>query len=223
MSELEPTAQLCDDFCQELSGADETSFTRTYNGEPASRIICRSDNLTLMADLSPLCIGHLLLVSNRHYYSFAEVCREHSDEVSEVTEQVSRLYAATFGEPLILEHGSSPDIAGSACISHAHWHILPVAVESVISRMDEDGLEHIDLDNLSELAAIADNQVPYFYVANRVYHRVYGIGRKMRQQYLRSLVGAILGIPDPQWDWALVIRKEYLRRCMSETIDWEFG
>lgn len=210
----------CEDFCQELGGSRTTSFMRAYQGEPETRIIASSNNLTLMADLSPLCMGHLLLVPDFHYLSYAGVCRDHKAEVEKVTAQIQELYAPAFGDPVVLEHGSSIDTSGSSCISHAHWHFLPVSVGRVFEAMDEDGLQHTDLNNLEDL--VAYEQVPYYYAANAEYRRVYGINHSMKQQYLRSVIGKILGIPDPEWDWALVIRKEYLRASMLTTAHWNF-
>ena len=216
--------RFCEDFCQELAGSKDTSFSRTYDGEPASRIIAVSNNLTLMADLSPLSIGHLLLVSNYHYYSYAEVCRDHLDEVGRVTDQVLTLYSSTFGDPVILEHGSSPDASGgSSCISHAHWHFLPVSAERISGVMTEDGLKHTNLESLGELAQTARRLVPYLYVASASHRSVFSIDRLIRRQYLRSVVGTILGIPDPIWDWAIVAKKQYLRSSMRATTDWCFN
>lgn len=215
-----PNETACEDFCQELTGSKDTSFTRTYKGEPRSRIIAASNNLTLMVDLSPLCTGHLLLVPNFHYYSYAAVCHDHMDEVAQVAAQVQNLYGSTFGDPVILEHGSSLDTMGSSCISHAHWHFLPVSADRVFEAMAEDGLKHTDLNSLDEL--VAYDQVPYYYAANAEYRRVYGIDRSMKQQYLRSVIGKVLGIPDPEWDWALVIRKECLRASMTASAYWSF-
>ena len=221
MSQLSGTT--CEDFCQTLIGFQDTCFLRTYNGNPASRIICRGSNLTVMADLSPLCVGHLLLVSNYHYYSYAEVCHDHLDEVMDVTSQVMNLYYSAFGDPLVLEHGSSPDSDSSSCINHAHWHFLPVSADRVFEIMTEDGLEYTELRDLGELAQIAHQQAPYYYAADSRYRRIYGINRSMRQQYLRSVVGRILEIPDPEWDWALVIRKDYLRATVAATAGWRLG
>jgi diadenosine tetraphosphate (Ap4A) HIT family hydrolase len=220
VSESKSPMAACEDLCQELMGATDTSFTRTYGGNPESRIIWQGRNLSLIADLSPLCVGHLLLVSNHHFYSFAEVCREYSEEVLGTVARVLELYSSAFGEPVILEHGSFAGMVGSACISHAHWHILPIPAELVVTRMDADGLDHVDLEGLSGLAFATGEQIPYFYVASAEYHRLYGIGRRMQQQYLRAVAGRILGIPDPQWDWALVVRKRHLRTSISLTTDW---
>ena len=218
MSDLSKTA--CEDFCQELTGSRDTSFARTYNGEPSSRVIAASENLTLMADISPLCIGHLLLVSNYHYYSYAEVCRDHLDEVTHITDQVLTQYSSTFGDPVILEHGSSLGSGISSCISHAHWHYLPISADSVSEVMAEDGLCPSDLKSLAELTQITRQQIPYYFVANAAYRRIYHIDRVIRQQYLRSVAGSILGIPDPLWDWALVTRRRYLQASMIAAAHW---
>jgi diadenosine tetraphosphate (Ap4A) HIT family hydrolase len=219
----EESANACGDFCQELCGVGQTSFSRTYGGYPATRIIGRTANLTLLADLSPLCVGHLLLVSDYHYLSFAEVVRDHYREVADTAVALLAVYAETFGEPTVLEHGSAVDAVGSACITHAHWHILPVDGARVAAQMTADGLDALDLGDLEDLAALADLQLPYFYVAHGGYRQVYGIGRSMRSQYLRSVVGAILGIPDPEWDWALVVRHQDLRLTMEATTAWQLG
>lgn len=217
----ENISTLCEDFCQELSGAEDTSFYRTYGGNPASRVIARTPRLSLLADLSPLCVGHLLLVSNRHYLSFAQVVQSHRSEVADVALAVLTLYASTFGMPVVLEHGSATDAVGSACITHAHWHILPIDGALVAAQMDADGLDHVDLADLGDLGPVADRQLPYFYVAHGEYRQVYGLGRGMRSQYLRSVVGGILGIPDPEWDWALVVRKQALRSTLQATVNWK--
>jgi diadenosine tetraphosphate (Ap4A) HIT family hydrolase len=220
MTQLNEAA--CEDFCQELTGSKDTSFISIYKGEPESRSIAASRNLTLMADFSPLCVGHLLLVSNSHYFSYASVCRDHLAEVAQVTAQVQDLYQSTFGvDPVVLEHGSSPDTENSSCITHAHWHFLPVSADRVFETLAEDGLEHTDLGTLDELLPYGRH--PYYYVANARYRRVYGVSRSLKQQYLRSVIGSILGIPDPEWDWALVIRKEFLRASVMATTRWSFN
>ena len=219
MSVPEEVVVACEDFCTELSGSVDTSFHRTYDGDPASRVICQGQSLTLLADLSPLCTGHLLLVSNHHYLSFAEVCVNHLVEVRESLKQIRSLYSTTFGPSVIIEHGSSLNQEGASCITHAHWHILPVEPETIIAAVAKDGLTYVDLRDLSDLTAAAAGN-SYYYVSDGNIHRIYRIDRTLPQQYMRSVVGRILGIPDPQWDWALVIRKEHLRTTMRATTEW---
>jgi len=208
------------DFCQELAGCADTEFTRTYIGDPESRIICRSSNLSLVADLSPLAAGHLLLLSNRHYLSFGEVLSDHAEEVGEAFLHVFGKYAETFGDPVVLEHGSSRAMDGSACIAHAHLHLLPLRLGAVHEVMTSDGLSASELPGMDSLRIFGDQGLPYFYCGNRAVHRVYGVSRVMRRQYLRSVAGRLLGMADPEWDYAIVVRRQLLRATMAKTAGW---
>jgi diadenosine tetraphosphate (Ap4A) HIT family hydrolase len=221
----EDAADLCvgADFCQELSGDPNTAFSRIYLGDPQSRIISRSSNLSLLADMSPLCVGHLLMVSNVHYLSFGEVIRDHGTEVEHVLNQLFGQYTSTFCEPLILEHGSSKEVDGAACITHAHWHVLPLKLDLVHDAISEDDLPVMDLGTIGDLATLGDQGRAYFYCADRFRHRVYGSNHTLRRQYLRSVAGALLGIPDPEWDYAVVVRKDLLRITMASTSSWRIG
>ncbi|HEX2316767.1 MAG TPA: hypothetical protein VHJ17_23680 [Thermomonospora sp.] len=203
-----------------MSGAADTEFSRTYQGNPASRIICRSPGLTLIADMSPLTVGHLLLASNEHYLSFGEVVGDHGNEVEDALGLLHDQYTATFGPPIIMEHGSSPLMDGSACITHAHMHLLPLELDAVHKAMTRDGLGASELTGVNDLKWLGRHGLPYFYCADRSRHRVYGVARTMRRQYLRSIAGELLGIADPEWDYAVVVRKELLRATLARVSGW---
>lgn len=223
MSETVDAVCVGADFCQELAGGAETEFSRTYIGDPESRIICRSLNLSLMADMSPLVAGHLLLVSNRHYLSFGEVLSDHDEEVGEVFVHIFDRYAETFGDPVVLEHGSSRSMDASACITHAHLHLLPLRLDAVHDVMTSDGLSGSELSGIEDLSFFGDRGLPYFYCGNRFVHRAYGVSRRMRRQYLRSVAGMLLGIADPEWDYAVTVRKELLRVTVAKTAGWKIA
>jgi len=101
--------------------------------------------------MSPLCVGHLLIVSQDHYLSFAEVMKDHESEVKVVLERVLEQYQNTFGQAVVLEHGSSLDIEGSGCITHAHWHLFPLEADAVHEIILDDGLCCSDLTDLEDL------------------------------------------------------------------------
>jgi diadenosine tetraphosphate (Ap4A) HIT family hydrolase len=206
-------------FCQELSGDPDTEFRAVYAGDPPTRIIDRGRNFILMADMSPLCAGHLLIAPYRHYLSFAEAVRDHEHEVRHMVRRVFELYAPAFGEPVILEHGSTSAIDGSSCITHAHWHLLPLRLDDVHAVMAADGLGWSEIGGLDELAQ-SGRDTAYFLCADRRRCRLYGPGRTRPRQYLRSVAGTILGIPDPEWDYAVVVRKDLLRMTMAATAGW---
>lgn len=200
------------DLCEELSGVDGTSFALTYGGDPPSRLISQTPSIRILADLSPLVVGHLLVVPVAHYLSFSELVGEHGAEVAGLLGDFLPRYRRVFGPPTILEHGSSADMTTSACVTHAHWHVLPVSAVRIHELIVADGLPFRELVGFADLAAFAGRS--YFYCSDGKFHRVYGIGGRMRSQYLRSLAGQVLGIPDPLWDYSLVVRRDYLRGTM---------
>jgi diadenosine tetraphosphate (Ap4A) HIT family hydrolase len=208
------------DFCPELSGELDTEFHRTYQEGPRSRIIGRSSNLYLLVDMSPLCVGHLLIVAKQHYLSFADVIKVHGPEVKDVLDSVLSRYHNTFGRHVVLEHGSSPGTDGSACITHAHWHLLPLEATLVHKIMLSDGLTATELGGLEDLATFTDQQNSYFYCADQSRYRVYGVAKRIRRQYLRSVAGKLLGIADPEWDYALVVRKDLFHTTLARVGDW---
>ena len=204
----------CDgaDLCEELGGADGTSFALTYGGDPPSRLIHQSSSIRILADLSPLVVGHLLVVPVAHYLSFSELVVEQGAEVAALLRDFLPRYRRAFGPPTVLEHGSSADMTTSACVTHAHWHVLPVSAVRIHELIVADGLPVRELAGFVDLAEFAGRS--YFYCSDGKFHRVYGIGGRMRSQYLRSVAGQVLGIPDPLWDYSLVVRRDYLRSTM---------
>src|SRR4051812_29282292 len=111
----EPSAAC--DLCAEMGGAtDETEFGRTYEGDPGDRVILASENLRLLADLSPLTTGHVLLLPTQHYLNFASVMAGHATEVMDLLQTIWPTYVSEYGQLAVLEHGSSSAMLGSACI-----------------------------------------------------------------------------------------------------------
>jgi diadenosine tetraphosphate (Ap4A) HIT family hydrolase len=215
-------APLCTgaDLCDELRGSTDTSFRRTYEGVPPSRIAYRDSRLALLADLSPLTAGHMLLLPVRHHVSFGHVVSELETEIRTLLAEVLPRYAATFGPPLLLEHGSSSQMNAGACVTHAHWHVVPVRGTEVHRAMAGDGLTPHAIPDFTALSRLARADRPYFYVRQEDEHTVYRSDRPLRRQYLRSVLGRLLGIEDPLWDYALVVRKQLLRETLDATRGW---
>lgn len=210
----------CDgsDLCEELGGSLETAFSLVYQGNPVSRTICATDRLRIIADLSPLCVGHLLLLPVEHYLSFAQLVSDDSAELLGLLDEIVPRYVDTFGALTILEHGSSLDMKSTACISHAHWHLLPIAGGAVHDLILADGLVSTEVPSLDALSSIGPGA--YFFCLDNTGLRVYGAETQVRGQYLRSVAGRILGIPDPLWDYSLSVRPELLRETMIRTSRW---
>jgi diadenosine tetraphosphate (Ap4A) HIT family hydrolase len=204
------------DLCGELAGAQDTEFARTYGGDPPSRLLGGTQNLALLADLSPLADGHVLLLPRTHHLSFVSVAREHPDELAQVLDGLVLEYGRVWGSHLtVLEHGSAPDMVGTPCIHHAHWHLLPIPADEVDRIFVRDGLEHREVDGVAGLAQGPTGEPYFLRYAPDAGFRLYGVGRRVKRQYLRAVAGEILGLPDPEWDWTVVQRKDSLRRTVS--------
>lgn len=211
------------DFCQEISGSDDTLFARVYEGDPPDRRIAASQNFELLADMSPLVTGHLLLLPKNHYLSFAQVVDNSSSELEDVLAQTIQLYASTFSNPVILEHGSAEDSDQKACITHAHWHLLPLAGNLIDALLDQESLTCQDIEYLAELGQPPWTRMSYYFRLYNGRGRIYLPSAGHQRQYLRSVAGRALAIEDPEWDYAVVVRKEELRLTMRMTADWKLG
>ncbi|MFC4109309.1 hypothetical protein [Micromonospora zhanjiangensis] len=183
-------------------------------------MIVDGGSLKLVADMSPLVLGHMLILPVRHYLSFGHAAKEIASEIQCFLDFVLPRYRSTFGTSLILEHGSSSDMTTRACITHAHWHLVPLDAVEVHRIVLADGFNAEDLHDYSDLGRYADADAAYFYSAFDDRHVAYGGDFNTRRQYLRSAMARVLDIPDPLWDYAVVVRKELLRETMRRTADW---
>jgi diadenosine tetraphosphate (Ap4A) HIT family hydrolase len=210
------------DFCAEFAHGRDNAFSRIYGEDAHKRVLLRTESLLLLADMSPLAEGHLLLVSRHHYLNFGAVIEDYAPEVDQIMNFVEPRYRARYGKLVLLEHGSSLDMDFAACISHAHWHLLPLSVPEVDRIIDADSIPGEELPSLRDLTQFARAEAAYFMRSDwRTSHRLFGVGRILPRQYLRSLAGRLLNIPDPEWDYAVVTRKELLYRTTEGLAQWQ--
>lgn len=208
------------DLCQELSGSADTSFARVYEGDPPSRRIAATRRFEVLADMSPLIAGHLLVLPRRHHLSFARVIAGGYAELRDLLLWLGPRYTATFAAPLVLEHGSTEEMGRQACVTHAHWHVFPLSGDAVDDLLETEGLPYRDLAGLHDLGREPWLSQSYYFRLYRGHARVYRPAEPNPRQYLRSIVGRILGIGDPEWDYSLVTRREHLRLTMRMTASW---
>ena len=212
-SEVEST------FAAELDPSVQTSlFRELYAGSPRSRQIHNSASFVVFADLSPLKSGHLLVVPRRGIPSFAHLSEEEWQEWEEVRSVITERLRVVYGPVIAFEHGSTPGMAGSACISYAHHHLLPAEID-ISGSFARDGLEVTRLEARAELRADEWRQAPYFAFESAVGEvfvaRAVSTSPRPPSQYLRQEVGRALGIADPEWDWSVVVRKDLLRETVE--------
>jgi hypothetical protein len=86
--------------------------------------------------------------------------------------------------------------------------------------MVADELTPYDLGSLVDLGKSPWTDTPYFFRTHPTGHRVYKPTAITRRQYLRPVVGRTLSIDDPEWDYAVVVRKDYLRTTITMVQQW---
>lgn len=207
----------CDgsDLCTELSGSSTSAFSLTYEGDPASRILAKSTNFATVADISPLVEGHLLVAPKVHYFNYASAMQDHRNEAVTVLLDAARWVKATYGMVALFEHGSTHDGVNNACIHHAHVHVLPVSANALSDVMRSDHLGVETFDDIDEWLRIADAHRTYLMCSNGETFAIALPSASVRHQYLRAAAGRVLGIPDPEWDWSVVVRKHLLRATVD--------
>jgi diadenosine tetraphosphate (Ap4A) HIT family hydrolase len=163
-------------------------------------------------------LGHVLVCPRVHHLSAAQSLQDPQSRFLDFLSPFLEKYRQVFGDYVALEHGSTESMAGSACISHAHVHLLPMQLEPIVSRMLRDGLELEPIGSWADLASLADDNAPYFLAADR--HRLLVARRppRMPNQYFRLVIGAALGIPPEECDWAVIIRRQIFDETMKA---WE--
>lgn len=206
---------LCDrsDLCAEFSGTVDTEFARTYYPS-VNRCLAETAGSVAVVDLSPLVVGHVLVCPRAHYFSAAQAIADPGCDFDVFLNGFLPLYTEVFGPFTILEHGSTRAMPTS-CISHAHLHVLPLALEPVAERMVGDGLSLALLDGWRGVADLCADESPYYLAADR--DRVF-VARprfRMASQYLRVVAGASVEIPPEQCDWAVVVRHEIFHRTVQ--------
>lgn len=209
------------EFCTELSYGPDTLFEQLYGEKPTKRRILTTRSFAVVVDLSPLMIGHLLILPREHYLSFANLPLALIAEFQEVVARIAPLYSITFGNFTFLEHGSSPADDRSACITHAHLHMVPLAYSSVRDRMEADGLSGITLDSYQSLPSSGFSSAAYYLAGEPDRLVAFRPFPHPPRQYIRSVIGRVLGMRDPEWDYSLFPRPEIFYQTLTRTSLWE--
>jgi diadenosine tetraphosphate (Ap4A) HIT family hydrolase len=214
-----PGVGACDqsDLCSELRGDLDTEFTRTYP-KLSHRLLSESTQAAALVDLSPMVLGHALVCPRLHYFSAAQSLQDPQCHYLDFLSPFLEQYQQVFGDYVVLEHGSTDSMSGSACISHAHLHVLPLQLDPIVNRMSADGLVLEEVGSWAGLADVGSDNAPYFLAADRESIVVARRAPRMPNQYFRTVIGVELDIPPEECDWAVVIRRHIFEQTLEA---WE--
>jgi len=215
-----PHPPFCDvacPYCEE--------FDRGYHlfkGENlGNRILHESDNFVVFPSLGQIVEGYLLIASKNHLVGLSDISELHFCELECVIEEVRKVLAKNYSEPIFFEHGPVNGNKGGCCVNHAHLHAVPAKV-SISDYLIRIGLEPNPLHDLLMLRFQSKIDKEYFYVDDSSGRLVFDNLRDAlgypESQYLRKVLAAQLGVPE-KWDWRVYPGIEELQRTKIKLAD----
>lgn len=173
-----------------------------------SRVLYSTENLYVAVDISPLCIGHILIITKSHYFNFYELPKEMKEETKKIIEKIRVLFQEVYhSDTLFFEHGSLQSGKAGASIDHAHLHAIPFFgnLEKILEELGKP----IFCDILS---SDFSKNFSYLYIENLKFKYLYKVD-ELPSQYLRKLLGKKIG--NQKYDW----RSHYLTKDSLERVE----
>lgn len=193
-------------FCSELASRLPPEAIADHVND---RILWETDNYVVLADISPLVPGHVLLIPRRHDLSFGAADAATRPELDRLVHSTRQALLGNFGHPgVLLEHGSDATADGGGCVAHAHWHLVPADIDMA------PALNRFAARDVTERWVIsewADRDEAYLWLETPSGRRV--IADKLQgipKQFLRIEVASRVGVVGRNWDWRTTILSEHL-------------
>ena len=171
-----------------------------YEKLPAEEsLLFEDDNLYVIVDISPLCKGHILIISNKHYLSFLQADKKVKKEVYKLKTNIINVYKNVYGcDVLFFEHGPSKTNNAGGCIDHAHIHCIPYKfdIESDLTKVLGPPI------NYDILAGDEDSEnFSYIYIESKQNGKLIYKVDKLQSQFLRKLICKKLDKNDNNFLW----------------------
>lgn len=178
--------------------------TRFINNELANlpteeAILFENEDLFVRVDISPVCLGHILIVTNKHYLNFFEIPKNMKKQVEKLQNKIKKIYKEVYNsDVLFFEHGSAQSGYAGASIDHAHLHCVPYKFDMVEDLNRTFG--RFRECNIITSDEKFDNDFSYLYIQNTKENkgRVYTV-EKLPSQFLRKLCFEKQGIEGYKW------------------------
>jgi histidine triad (HIT) family protein len=106
-------------------------FCKIVRGEIPSARVLETDDVVAFLDLSPVNLGHVLLVPKAHHSSLFDLPDEIAAEVGRLVPRLARAVRAATGADglnLIVNNGR----AAGQTVDHGHWHFIPRSVDDAV-------------------------------------------------------------------------------------------
>jgi len=156
----------------------------------------------VIAGLGAFVPGYVLVFPEQHVESALRIRQETSDAFEDLIQRTVAAIQSAFGPPTLFEHGSCPKegVRRSACLDHAHIHILPGSYDLRSNVTSRGGSPDRSVNERTVDGA------GYLFLHEPMTRPVYGHDPGM-SQFFRRQIATTLGMPD-EWDYLLFPRLE---------------
>jgi diadenosine tetraphosphate (Ap4A) HIT family hydrolase len=163
----------------------------------------------VIAGLGAFVPGYVLVFPEQHVESALRIRQETSGAFRDLVQRTVSAVQSAFGPPTLFEHGSCPrqGVRRSACLDHAHIHILPGSYDlrSYVTGRGGPQDQSVNERTLDRAA--------YLFLHEPMMRPVYGRDPGM-SQFFRRQIATALGIPD-EWDYLLFPRLENVLQTIN--------
>lgn len=185
----------------------------------AESILYEDDYIFVMPDLSPLSVGHLLIISKKHAQGYANTDKATLSAV----ERFLAFYEAQLGSRkyTIFEHGAVIPYHAGASIDHAHIHIIPYELQ-LGTKLNSLFPEHKQC-KLGDILSFGAANQPYLYcqIRNKKTGTAYTVG-EVKSQILRDVANQCLK-KKQNYDWKKTYRSGDAYIEFLKTLAWWKG
>lgn len=207
MQETKPTKSNCD-FCDELSGGCENSYSRIYGPDSGSRVLFRSNNFVVIPSLGQIVDGYLLVLPIEHFKAVGDLTGAHLDEFAAVSERIGNVLKDQYGSYILFEHGTRHEGVGGCGIYHAHLHAVPLAQVSDPVNALKLRFPYGEFAHLNEISERSSGLPSYlFYQDSNARLYLFDTG-PLPSQYMRKVLAEAIRTND--WNWRTAGREERL-------------
>lgn len=197
-------------FCRELQSGRLPDFC---DADIGSRILHETNRFAVMADISPLVPGHVIIVPKDHILCFGSVEASARDEFSGIVNTTRAILAEHYGPSVLLEHGTSSLEPVADHVTHAHLHVVPVAMDIRDSLLNFNTATIASLSDLSHWSA---RDEAYIYFESCAGERIVADQiDNIARLFIRREIAKRVGLPDPLWDWRRHILSDNLRSTVK--------
>lgn len=179
-------------------------------------IIYENDDVYVTPDLFPLCLGHMLIITKKHYNSLGNVPYSVYESAEKAKCYLRERIFKTM--PYIsFEHGAVIEHSGGSCIDHAHIHMMPFGedLKNVIESSDFIDTCAVEASYKS-LKHFAEQGIPYiYYQRNSEQPIAYPIFNGLPSQFFRMLIAQKLKI---NYNWKISYRDGSAKELFNKSI-----